>query len=1215
MPVREHVARLLAALLLITLLPAAAFAQEDESSTDGSDRGPDAVETGTMRPDTAPSASDFATPLPSAAAERQFAEAGTCPLSFYPPDPDDQSLVIGVTPYHEIAPRLCVANASERVTVWSGGESVQGRELPMALVTAPESEEAAARDAELRRLMVDDPEEALAQLEAGAYDDYKPTLFANNNIHGNEWEGTDYSLDLIEYLSTADEDAPVIQDTTGMSEEQVAALPTVGEVLEQFRIVVLVTANPDGRVLGRRQNANFIDMNRDHITQSQPETVIMRDAIIDWQPLIFQDHHGYVSNAGRGLMGLIEPTTPPHGEAYEYDLYLPSALQLALDAEQEILRRRDSDPSTLTLFTVDNTRIPYRDDEEGWDDWPPIFTPMYAMYHAAVGATIEFPYNPRGNLDPAVRAERVRNNIEYGRAVLDTMLVFGAERRDTLLENQIEWFRRGVAAEPSPYETKSDEDFDPILGLWDDTHLYPTTYPAAYVIPAGDDQRSDRSAATLAQFLIDNDVRVHQLAEATTIGGTSYAAGSYVVDMRQAKRGLAHTILGPGTDISDRVDAMYDISGWSLGLLWGADVDTVTDGTGLDGAGEVIDVATPRTGLERGDALGYSFRLDSAEAVQALTDLWDDEVELQRTADGEILVPASARDTLLGIAEERGVWFARVTELPAERTALPPIRIAAAQGTGVLGASSFLLVRDYLGFDADEYLSASQAIRDGVLDDYDVLLTAEGHVTWSNLQASGQEQLRSFLDEGGALVSYGRSSALNLVDSGDLIPGLEGRGSRTDANGVLSLTTREDSEVLPGRGDVTTAFFYPLAFFPEPGEATVEQRLSEDPMISGHWRSRDGFDQAGQEPASGEAITVSYDDPEGGRIVAFGHEPLFRWHPRQGFHQVADAMLWAVDNEPTDADLGEPWVEPGEVPTEFDARIFGRNRIETAVQLSRAAFEPGVGTVVVATGYEFADALASGPLAGQLDGPVLLTFAEELPAIVAEEIERLQPGRIIIAGGTAAVSEAVEESLSELGEDVDRVFGSTRFGTAAAISEEMGVEGGTVFIATGQQFADALTGGVLAGVEGGSLLLVGRDVLPGETADELERIAPEEVVVFGGSAAVSDAVVAQIATTTGVVPRRIAGPDRWGTAAEVAAELDETIDVDIVFAATGHEYADALSGVPVAIREGGAILLVERDSVPPATSEAIEAIEPDQVVVLGGTGVISDAVLAELRGE
>jgi predicted deacylase len=913
----RHTARLLAASLAFTLLPAgAAFAQPTAPepppapapAADGSDRGREAVDTGSLRDPAAPPAQRYATPLSPDAAEARAAVAADCALSFYPFDPADASIAIGVIPYHDIAPRLCRAATSDRVTLEVAGRSVQGRELPLVTITAPETAEQAARNEQLEALMTADPEAAAAQKAAGAYDSYKPALMMNNNIHGNEWEGTDYALDLIDYLSTAPATAPVVQNTAGFTTEQLAAVPTVGALLERFRVVVMPTANPDGRVLGQRQNATLIDMNRDHITQDQPEVRAMRDAIIAAQPLVFQDHHGYVNGSGTSTFytgyGLIEPTTPPHGEAYEYDLYIRNALPLAEQAEADILRRRAAGDIDLMPLDIGVT-IPFRDMAEGWDDWPPIFTPMYSMYHGSVGSTIEFPWSPRGVADRTVRARNVRNNIEFGRATVDTMLAFGVQNRDQLLTDQLDVYRRGAAGAPSPYPTIPNG----LVPGWGDEDRYPTEYPRAYVIPVGEGQASEKAAARLAQHLIDNDVRVSTLTRATALNGTTYPVGSYVVDMHQAKRGLAHVMLHEGTDISDRVDSMYDISGWSLSLLWGATVADVSSNAFL-GASERVTAARPVGGVEQGSALGYALELTSEDEIRALTRLWNAGVTLQRAPDGTVLVPASARASVVALAAELDVAFTRVTELPAGRTQLPKPRIASALGTTVLGQSSTYLLREALGFDVTTVTPAQ--IREGTvsLTGFDVLLTAEGQLTWANLQASGQQAMRGYLSGGGAVVTYGRSSALNLVGASGLVPDLTVQGSRTDANGVLAISTTQNP-VLPGRQGPGHSFGYPIAWFPQTGSATTVQTLAADPLVSGHWRpGADPNTQAGQPTAAGQALTVAAQIAGGGRLVAFGSEPLFRWHPKGLFDEVVDAMLWAADLPAATTGLGVPYAAP-----------------------------------------------------------------------------------------------------------------------------------------------------------------------------------------------------------------------------------------------------------------------------------------------------------------
>lgn len=85
------------------------------------------------------------------------------------------------------------------------------------------------------------------------------------------------------------------------------------------------------------------------------------------------------------------------------------------------------------------------------------------------------------------------------------------------------------------------------------------------------------------------------------------------------------------------------------------------------------------------------------------------------------------------------------------------------------------------------------------------------------------------------------------------------------------------------------------------------------------------------------------------------------------------------------------------------SRIGGADRYATAADLSRASFSPGVPLVFLATGLGFADALA----AAALGSPVLLARPNCVPASVVAEIERLNPGAIVVLGGTAAMSDDV----------------------------------------------------------------------------------------------------------------------------------------------------------------------------------------------------------------
>ena len=500
---------------------------------------------------TAPAAK---TPSLATAVTKQLGYPRQQVLTVPPVNEADASIKLGLVPYHGIAPRLNTLQAeSDRVSVEVIGQSTQGRDLYLVTVTAPETA-AQARDQERTRRAIEEDPKAAAK-DTAALARYKAPFLVNGNIHGNEWEGTDGILEVVEELARSTD-------------------PEVAAMLGRTRVQAVVTVNPDGRVAGTRANGAGFDMNRDYITGSQPEVVATRKVIADAQPLVFLDQHGYVTGT------LIEPGTAPHGQNYEYDLYIKHALPNAEGMEESLEDAFAAGRIPDALPGEIDPVIPFRDYAPGdWDDWPPIFTPMYAIYHGAVGHTVEIPlrvnnasYNTlpveelqrRARVNTDVVAETIRSSLRY----LDT-------NRSSLLADQIEMFRRGVDGAPD-----ADLPVGYVTGWGPEDQGYTTEFPRAYVIPTGTGQRSEAAAARLVDHLIANDVKVNRTNRIVTMpGGKRYPAGSYVVDMKQPKRGLANVMLEAGRDISDRVPQMYDISGWSHSLLWGATVDPVTNAT------------------------------------------------------------------------------------------------------------------------------------------------------------------------------------------------------------------------------------------------------------------------------------------------------------------------------------------------------------------------------------------------------------------------------------------------------------------------------------------------------------------------------------------------------------------------------------------------------------------------------------------------------------
>ncbi|MDI6900920.1 MAG: cell wall-binding repeat-containing protein [Anaerosomatales bacterium] len=293
-------------------------------------------------------------------------------------------------------------------------------------------------------------------------------------------------------------------------------------------------------------------------------------------------------------------------------------------------------------------------------------------------------------------------------------------------------------------------------------------------------------------------------------------------------------------------------------------------------------------------------------------------------------------------------------------------------------------------------------------------------------------------------------------------------------------------------------------------------------------------------------------------------------------------------------------------------RSLGADRYKTAVDLSKqfAAAE----YVVLATGANYPDALAGAPLAYLLDCPILLVDRDAIPSSVKAEIKRLGATKAYILGGTGVVSDRVVAELRGLGMaagNIKRLAGTNRYDTSAKVALEMKARSGSIanaFIATGENFPDALAGSGAAAKMGAPILLVERTSVPGATRQALSALGVKDTYVLGGTAVVSDAVMRSLPS-----PLRLAGSDRFGTARAVA---DWAIDRSgagfaetTVFVVTGRNFPDAMPcGVRAAI-DNAATVLVNED-VPGSTRSFLmtRAAGIDNVRVVGGTSAVSSEV-------
>jgi hypothetical protein len=764
-------------------------------------------------------------------------------LRVYPEDLTDKTIKLGLTPYHAIAPKLNeLQDRSNRVSVEVVGQSGLGRDLYLVTLTAPErSWETRQQDA-WRELIENDP--ARAARDKRLERDYKAPVWINNNIHGNEWEGTDAALRQIEYLATTSD-------------------PAARKLLQHSRVYFNVTANPDGRVAGTRQNSNGFDLNRDFVTNSQPEDLAMRDMIIDTQPVLSLDEHGYVSGT------LIEPTGPPHGQNYDFDLYIKHGYANGLEMEQAV--------KNLGYPEAQDVVVPFRDWGPGeWDGWPPIFTAQYAMYHGAVSYTVEIPLQVNNaaydTLPQAELRRRSAINTDVAESTMETTLSYLGRHRDDLVDNQIEIFRRGAEGEAQRF---IPDGFVPGFGPED---RFTTNFPRAYVIPVGATQRSGAAAVRLVDLLVAHDVRVRQATRPFTLGGKSYPAGSYVVDMHQPKRGLANAMLEAGKDLSGDAPQMYDIAGWSHRLLWGASVDIVQKGKVKVPSFGVV-AAAPTGGVDAAPGRDLAVRIVDGKDASAVNDLLGRGISLGRRADGTVIVPATARQAAREVADRYGVRF---TAAPAgESSPLNRVTVAAA-----VAADELFALRE-MGFDVRPVSTAT--LNAGFdLSRVDVLVVSSG-LRYDQLRPAAKAQVDALFARGGVVTRGATGSRFNADARLLPVTAVPGRG---DANGVVTVDNAGASVLA---GSTPTSFAYSPQWFVNLGAGVrAEQRYGTgNPLIAGHWLPN-GDGSGGPTSAAGQAAVVSGVSATGARVLMFGTEPMFRAHPKGMYAQVAAAIYWGA---------------------------------------------------------------------------------------------------------------------------------------------------------------------------------------------------------------------------------------------------------------------------------------------------------------------------------
>ena len=297
-------------------------------------------------------------------------------------------------------------------------------------------------------------------------------------------------------------------------------------------------------------------------------------------------------------------------------------------------------------------------------------------------------------------------------------------------------------------------------------------------------------------------------------------------------------------------------------------------------------------------------------------------------------------------------------------------------------------------------------------------------------------------------------------------------------------------------------------------------------------------------------------------------------------------------------------------------RIAGANRYSTMSENVSANFTQS-DWAIVASGANFPDALSAVALAGAHRAPVILTDPHALSKEAANQIDRLGVKHIILLGGESALSSTVEDAIRTKVADVKRIYGPDRVMTSVAAmlnARATDKASDTVIIATGSSYADALSAGAWAWKTTSPIVLTGTNgKLSKEAVEAIKADAGiKRVIIMGGTAVVSDDIKTQLGA--GFSFERLGGADRYATSALMAGfACNNGLTWSKPSIATGHGFADALSGAACAGRTGSPLLLADGGSDQTIAALKTNAKSVQSAVIIGGTSAVSASVEDAVR--
>lgn len=675
---------------------------------------------------------------------------------------------------------------------------------------------------EISKRKIDNPAEMKKLLKEGKLKGYKVPLWFNN-IHPDEAPGVDSITELFRIFATEDETKFKTTNKDGKEEEVTL---NIEDTLDDVIFLFNFTQNPDGREYNTRQNVNGFDLNRDNTYQTQVETQNLSRGLSKWLPISLIDFHGFYKEF------VIEPCTPPHNPNYEFDLLMDGMIDQA----------HAMGKAGIANTKYDSYLIPLLGWKDKFDDATPSYTSTYSMFHGALGHTVEI---------PDLNGESYKALVNAGLAAAK----YTSDEKDRLFNNQLEFYERGVNGEDNRAVDKwlINANGD-VIGR--DRGKNANFFPEYYVIPAsGPLQKNVLEAHKMADYLLRNGIKLEKLTKAVKVGDKVYPAGSYVVNMHQAKRGFANALLFDGIDVSDW-NEMYAEIVISFHDLRGFTRDEVRKAGVFAGKTKSVkSVKVPKTVIKgNGKLVLKNVNNDTIMAVNSLLAKNKEVLKAQQSGSG-----IQIGDYIVNASDLKQIKSSYYLETAPYAKTVKTIKLKQLKVANA-GSKTSNYVLKQLGFE----LVDDPAKADVIVDD------------------SGAAANKDLIKSGKPYIGLGYSS-LNFVKSAGLLNGFDfatTTGSRASHEGLLAAEVDTKNIINSGYNQNEKLYI---------ATGSMITSVPEKSQILSKISSRDGFFLSGWWPGHEKlrGQTMAF---KSGSITLFANDLVHKAHTQYSYRMLANAI-------------------------------------------------------------------------------------------------------------------------------------------------------------------------------------------------------------------------------------------------------------------------------------------------------------------------------------